>query len=67
MKTTSVHGVPRYYVTWDTEMMDASSSSSANNSINDTWMRLRVRCQYKDKTFNTWKGTTIASYRFRDN
>ena len=49
-------GVTRYLVTWDTEMMDT----------NETWMRIRVRCQYKDQTFGTWKGTTIGSYRFRD-
>ena len=49
-------GTRRYYVTWDATVMDT----------NKTWMRIRVRCQYQDKTFNTWKGTTIASFRFRD-
>ena len=52
----AVLGTRRYQVTWDTEMMDT----------NKTWMRIRVRCQYKDPTFGTWKGTTIGSYRFRD-
>ncbi|MEC7984130.1 MAG: prepilin-type N-terminal cleavage/methylation domain-containing protein [Myxococcota bacterium] len=49
-------GPKRYYVTWDVTMMDTAK----------TWMRIRVRCQYKDSTFATWKGTTISSFRFRD-
>jgi prepilin-type N-terminal cleavage/methylation domain-containing protein len=49
-------GPRRYYVTWDSSIMDS----------NKTWMRIRVRCQYEDTTFNTTKGTTISSYRFRD-
>ena len=49
-------GPRRYYVTWDSKVMDT----------NKTWMRIRVRCQFKDSTFNTTKGTTISSYRFRD-
>jgi prepilin-type N-terminal cleavage/methylation domain-containing protein len=49
-------GPRRYYVTWDAKMMDTK----------ETWMRIRVRCQFKDTTFNTTKGTTISSYRFRD-
>lgn len=49
-------GQPTYYVSWDVEEMDSEA----------TWLRLRVRCKYQDKAFNVWKGTTIASYRFRD-
>jgi Tfp pilus assembly protein PilV len=49
-------GKPIYYVTWDVEDMDSDG----------TWMRLRVRCQYEDSAFNTWRGTTVSSYRFRD-
>lgn len=49
-------GPRRYYVTWDAKVMDT----------NKTWMRIRVRCQFNDATFNTKKGTTISSYRFRD-
>jgi type II secretory pathway pseudopilin PulG len=45
-----------YYVTWDVEHMDSEP----------TWLRLRVRCQYRDETFNAWKGTTVSSFRFRD-
>lgn len=53
---SDILGQPIYYVTWDIEDMDADG----------TWTRLRVRCQYEDERFNTWKGTTISSYRFRD-
>lgn len=53
---TTTNGKPIYYVTWDVEDMDSDG----------TWARLRVRCQYDDKAFNTWHGTTISSYRFRD-
>ena len=49
-------GEPVYFVTWDVQDMDA----------NATWTRLRVRCQYKDKAFDRYLGTTISSYRFRD-
>lgn len=45
-----------YSVSWHIEDMDSEP----------TWLRLRVRCQYKDESFNQWKGTTISSYRFRD-
>jgi len=54
--TSSTHGEPTYYVSWDVEEMDAEA----------TWLRIRVRCKYQDKAFNVWKGTTISSYRFRD-
>jgi len=49
-------GKALYYVSWDIEEMDSEP----------TWVRLRVRCQYEDVAFNQWKGTTVASYRFRD-
>ncbi len=54
--TESDAGSPTYYVSWDIEEMDSDP----------TWLRLRVRCQYKDVAFNVWKGTTISSFRFRD-
>ena len=49
-------GEPVYLVTWDIEDMDTAA----------TWARIRVRCQYDDEAFNTWHGTTVSSYRFRD-
>lgn len=49
---------PSYYVTWETEAMDL---------VNDTWVRLRVRCTYFDAAFDTYRGTTISTYRYRDN
>jgi Tfp pilus assembly protein PilV len=55
-ETTNRLGKPIYYVTWDVEDMDTDA----------TWLRLRVRCQYEDSAFNTWRGTTVSSYRFRD-
>lgn len=54
--TDTDYGLPIYYVTWDIQDMDDDA----------IWTRLRVRCVYKDKTFNTWNGTTVSSYRFRD-
>ncbi len=45
-----------YWVSWQAEAMDSDN----------TWVRLRVRCVYQDRAFNQWRGTTIASYRFRD-
>ena len=50
------NGAKRYLVTWDTEVMDSDN----------TWMRIRVRCQYWDSEFKVYKGTTIGSYKFRD-
>lgn len=47
---------PGYWVSWQAESMDTDN----------TWVRLRVRCVYQDRAFNQWRGTTIASYRFRD-
>ena len=49
-------GPKRYYVTWDIEEMDSTP----------TWLRVRVRCQYYDNDFSRYHGTTIASYRYRD-
>ena len=54
--TEGEFGEAQYYVSWHIEDMDSEP----------TWVRMRVRCQYKDVAFNQWKGTTIASYRFRD-
>ncbi len=48
--------VPGYWVSWDVDYMDSDP----------TWMRIRVRCVYQDRTFSQWRGTTISSYRFRD-
>lgn len=56
MEYTDTLGATEYYVTWDVEDMDSSP----------TWVRLRVRCQYRDEAFNQWHGTTVSSYRFRD-
>ena len=55
-ETDSTNGEPTYFITWDIHEMDEDV----------TWLRMRVRCQYKDVAFNQWKGTTISSYRFRD-
>ncbi len=54
--TTEAVGEAVYFVSWDIEEMDSEP----------TWLRMRVRCQYKDTAFNQWKGTTVSSYRFRD-
>ena len=54
--TSGDFGEALYNVSWHIEDMDSEP----------TWVRMRVRCQYKDVAFNQWKGTTIASYRFRD-
>jgi len=56
MEYTDTLGQPEYYVTWDVADMDSSP----------TWVRVRVRCQYRDDAFNRWHGTTVSSYRFRD-
>ena len=55
-ETDTTNGEPTYHITWDIHEMDEDV----------TWLRMRVRCQYKDVAFNQWKGTTISSYRFRD-
>ncbi len=54
--TTGDFGETNYYVSWHIENMDSEP----------TWIRMRVRCQYQDVAFNQWKGTTVFSYRFRD-
>lgn len=54
--TDESYGEPIYYLTWDVQDMDDTG----------TWTRVRVRCTYKDLAFDTWNGTTISSYRFRD-
>jgi len=54
--TGSTLGTPIYYVTWDTSDVDSD----------ETWTRLRVRCQYYDDAFGNWHGTTVSSFRFRD-
>lgn len=46
-----------YTVTWDVEEMDTSA----------TWIRLRVRCTFEESGLDTLQGTTISSYRYRDN
>jgi len=58
-KTTSPSGqaAPNYFLTWEVDSMDVSK---------DTWVRVRVRCTYKDNTFNRYRGTTVATYRYRD-
>ena len=55
-ETDETNGEPTYFISWDIHEMDEDV----------TWLRMRVRCQYKDVAFNQWKGTTISSYRFRD-
>ena len=54
--TSYAFGPARYFVSWDIEVMDSNS----------TWVKMMVRCQYLDSTFNQWHGTTISSFRFRD-
>jgi type II secretory pathway pseudopilin PulG len=54
--TDGEFGKALYYISWHIEEMDSEP----------TWLRMRVRCQYKDVAFNQWKGTTVSSYRFRD-
>ena len=49
-------GPRAYYVSWDIEVQDTAS----------TWLKMMVRCQYLDRAFNQWHGTTISSFRFRD-
>ena len=49
-------GADLYTLSWQVEDMDTEAM----------WARIRVRCTYYDAAFNTWHGTTISSYRFRD-
>ena len=46
-----------YYITWEVDEMDPT---------NDSWIRLRVRCAWEDRAFGNWNGTTISTYRYRD-
>ena len=56
--TDSPFGNPaKYYLSWEVDSMDVTS---------DTWVRIRVRCTYKDNRINTTRGTTISGYRYRD-
>jgi len=50
-------GNPVYRVSWSVEEMDSSPA---------TWLRIRVRCTFYDQRFATSRGTTISSYRYRD-
>ena len=52
----SAYGQPEYWITWAIEAMDAEP----------TWIRIRVRCEYYDARFDTWKGTTVSTFRYRD-
>lgn len=58
VSSTAFNPAPTYYVTWEADAMDPSS---------DAWIRLRVRCAWQDPVFQTWHGTTISTYRYRDN
>ena len=52
-----IYGPRSYSLTWDIHPMDSEN----------TWHRLRVRCSYTDRAFSSTHGTTISTYRFRDN
>ena len=55
--TDTTYGQRNYSISWDVSNMDSAPVN---------WVRLRVRCKYRDESFGTWHGTTISSYRFRD-
>ena len=55
--TDTTYGQRNYSISWDISNMDSSPVN---------WVRVRVRCKYRDEAFGTWHGTTISSYRFRD-
>jgi prepilin-type N-terminal cleavage/methylation domain-containing protein len=55
--TDTAFGPRMYSLSWEVEDLDSDHS----------WARLRVRCTYYDAAFSTYHGTTISSYRFRDN
>lgn len=55
--TDTTYGERNYSISWDVTNMDSAPVN---------WVRLRVRCKYRDEAFGTWHGTTISSYRFRD-
>lgn len=50
------YGKALYFVTWDVTDMDTAA----------TWVRIRVRCTYYDERFNTWRGTTVSSFKYKD-
>jgi prepilin-type N-terminal cleavage/methylation domain-containing protein len=54
--TDATLGEPVYRVSWAVEEMDGEP----------TWLRVRIRCAFYDKRFATYRGTTISSYRYRD-
>ena len=56
----TTYGELQYYLTWDVEDMQDSPDADA------LWARIRVRCMYRDEAFEVWRGTTIASYRYKD-
>lgn len=55
--TDTTYGQLNYRISWDVANMDSGPV---------TWVRMRVRCKYRDEAFGTWHGTTISSFRFRD-
>lgn len=54
--TDTTFGSSSYYITWDVQDMNTDA----------TWARLRVRCTYYDEAFDSYHGTTVSSYRYRD-
>ncbi|MBN1336341.1 MAG: prepilin-type N-terminal cleavage/methylation domain-containing protein [Deltaproteobacteria bacterium] len=54
--TDPTYGASEYWVFWAVESMDDPP----------TWIRIRVRCAWYDARFDTWRGTTISTFRFRD-
>ncbi len=54
--TDTTYGQPVYTVSWAISEMDSEP----------TWLRIRVRCTYYDARFDTYKGTTISTYKYRD-
>lgn len=51
-------GMPRatYYLSWEVE----------DTSTNGDWVQVWVRCTWEDRTFGSWHGSTISSYRLMD-
>jgi len=44
-----------YFITWEmTEMTDTD------------WLQVHVRCAWQDAHFANWHGTTVSSFRYRD-
>lgn len=44
-----------YYITWEMEEM-----------TDNDWVKVYVRCAWEDPHFATWHGTTVSSFRYRD-